>query len=94
LDDGTGTVTVILDDGITEEIYGGGVEAAKEHAREEMDQEVVAEAIAETIVGREFVVRGSLSVDEYGANLNARSFVESEDDPAGRASELLREVRA
>ena len=93
LDDGTGTVTAILDEEITAQIYGGGVEAAKEHAREEMDQEAVADAIAETVVGREFVVRGSLSVDEYGANLNARSFVESEDDPVSRASELLAEVR-
>ncbi|WP_459194171.1 Single-stranded DNA binding protein [Halosimplex sp. J119] len=93
LDDGTGTVTAILDDGLTEEIYGGGVEDAKEHAREEMDQEAVADAIREQIVGREFRVRGSLSVDEYGANLNARSFDETEDDPAGRASDLLAEVR-
>jgi len=93
LDDGTGTVTAILDDEITEAIYGGGVEAAKEHAREEMDQEVVADAIAADIVGGEFVVRGSLSIDEYGANLNARSFVASEDDPASRANELLAEVR-
>ena len=93
LDDGTGTVTAILDDEITAEIYGGGVEAAKEHARDEMDQEAVADAIRETLVGREFVVRGSLSVDEYGANLNARSFVGTSDDPAARASDLLAEVR-
>ncbi|MFC7141744.1 Single-stranded DNA binding protein [Halosimplex aquaticum] len=93
LDDGTGTVTAILDDGLTEEIYGGGIEDAKEHAREEMDQEAVADAIREEIVGREFRVRGSLSVDEYGANLNARTFDETEDDPAARASDLLAEVR-
>ncbi|WP_415382151.1 Single-stranded DNA binding protein [Halosimplex sp. TS25] len=93
LDDGTGTVTAILDDGLTEEIYGGGLEDAKEHAREEMDQEAVADAIREEIVGREFRVRGSLSVDEYGANLNARTFEETEDDPAARASDLLAEVR-
>ncbi|MEF8853240.1 MAG: Single-stranded DNA binding protein [Haloarculaceae archaeon] len=92
LDDGTGTVTAILDDEVTAEVYGGGIEAAKEHAREEMDQEVVADAIREEVVGREFVVRGSLSVDEYGANLNARSFVASDDDPASRAEDLLAEV--
>jgi replication factor A1 len=93
LDDGTGTVTAILDDELTEAIYGGDVEDAKEHAREEMDQEAVADAIRETLVGREFRVRGSLSVDEYGANLNARSFDETDDDPASRASDLLTEVR-
>jgi replication factor A1 len=93
LDDGTGTVTAILDDEITERVYGGDVEDAKEHARDEMDQEAVADAIREEIVGREFVVRGSLSVDEYGANLNARSFVANEEDPATLASDLLAEVR-
>jgi len=93
LDDGTGTVTAILDDEITREIYGGDVEDAKEHARDEMDQEAVADAIREEIVGREFVVRGSLSVDEYGANLNARSFVANDEDPASLASGLLAEVR-
>jgi len=94
LDDGTGTVTLILDDDLTEEVYGGGIEAAKEHARDEMDQEAVADAIREKLVGREFRARGSLSVDEYGANLNARTFAEVTDDPADRARDLLSEVRA
>jgi replication factor A1 len=93
LDDGTGTVTAVLGEGLTAEIYGGGVEAAKEHAREEMDQEVVADTIRETIVGREFLIRGSLSVDEYGATLNARAFAATDDDPASRARDLLAEVR-
>jgi replication factor A1 len=93
LDDGTGTVTAILDDELTERVYGGDVEDAKAHAREEMDQEAVADAISERLVGREFRVRGSLSVDEYGANLNARTFDETDDDPADRASDLLAEVR-
>ncbi|MFB6086983.1 MAG: Single-stranded DNA binding protein [Haloarculaceae archaeon] len=93
LDDGTGTVTAILDDELTEDVYGGDVEDAKAHAREEMDQEVVADAISEAIVGREFRVRGSLSVDEYGASLNARSFDATDDDPTDRARALLAEVR-
>ncbi|MFB6152367.1 MAG: Single-stranded DNA binding protein, partial [Haloarculaceae archaeon] len=92
LDDGTGTVTAILDDELTEQVYGGGVKAAKEHARDEMDQEAVADAIRDEIVGREFRVRGSLSVDEYGANLTARSFAATDDDPVDRASDLLAEV--
>ncbi len=94
LDDGTGTVTAILDEDITEDIYGGDIEAAKEHAREEMDKEVVADIIADRIVGREFQIRGSLSVDEYGANLEAAEFTESEDDPVSRAEALLQEVTA
>ena len=92
LDDGTGTVTAILDDGITADIYGGDVADAQEHARDAMDMTVVAEAIAETIVGREYRVRGTLSIDEYGANLNASTFAEAADNPADRASTLLAEV--
>ncbi|QSG05601.1 Single-stranded DNA binding protein [Halapricum desulfuricans] len=92
LDDGTGTVTAILDDELTAEIYGGDVEDAREHARDAMDKEVVADTIREAIVGRSFRVRGTLSIDEYGANLNATAFSEVADDPAGRAAALLAEV--
>ena len=92
LDDGTGTVTAILDESLTERVYGGGVEDAKEHARDAMDREVVADAIREEVVGREFRVRGTLSVDEYGANLDASTFERTGEDPAERARELLAEV--
>jgi len=92
LDDGTATVTVVLDDELTEEIYGGDLDDAREHARDAMDKSVVADRIADHVVGREYVVRGSLSVDEYGANLNASEFNESTTDPAERATALLSEV--
>ncbi|MGQ3410717.1 Single-stranded DNA binding protein [Natrinema sp. LN54] len=94
LDDGTGTVTVVLDDELTERVYGGTLEDALEQAREAMDQEVVADRIRERIVGREYRVRGHLSVDEYGANLDAEIFEESDDDPAARATAFLEEVDA
>jgi replication factor A1 len=89
LDDGTGTVTVILDEELTESVYGGGLDDAREHARDAMDREVVADAIRETVVGREFSVRGTLTVDEYGANLEATAFDQMDDDPEARASRLL-----
>ncbi len=94
LDDGTGTVTVVLDDELTAQVYGGTLEDALEEARDAMDQEAVADTIRERIVGREYRVRGHLSVDEYGANLDATSFEESEDDPADRAAAFLEEVGA
>jgi len=92
LDDGTGTVTVVLDEELTARLYGGDIEEAKDHARDAMDREVVADAIREAIVGREVRVRGSLSVDDYGATLDASAFGETDDDPADRARELLGEV--
>ncbi|WP_284011987.1 Single-stranded DNA binding protein [Halobaculum litoreum] len=94
LDDGTATVTAILDRDLTEEIYGGTLEDALEAARDAMSREVVADDIAEKLVGREYRVRGHLSVDEYGANLDASEFAASGDDPAARATALLEEVGA
>lgn len=92
LDDGTGTVTAVLDDELTAQVYGGDLEDAREQAREAMDQEVVADTIRDRIVGREYRIRGHLSVDEYGANLDAVSFAESDDDPIDRARAFLTEV--
>ncbi|AHG02291.1 replication protein A (plasmid) [Halostagnicola larsenii XH-48] len=94
LDDGTGTVTVVLDDELTEQVYDGTLEDALEQAREAMDQEVVADTIREKIVGREYSIRGHLSVDDYGANLDAETFEENDLDPTVRATRFLEEVRA
>jgi len=92
VDDGTGTLTAVLDEDLTAEVYGGGLEDAREHARDAMDRDVVTDAIREAIVGREFRVRGSLSVDDFGATLNAAEFAACEDEPADRARDLLAEV--
>ncbi|MFB6221788.1 MAG: Single-stranded DNA binding protein [Halolamina sp.] len=92
LDDGTGTCTAILGRDLTEEIYGGDLDDAREAAREAMDREVVADAIAGELEGGEYRARGSLSVDEYGANLNADAFEPTDADPAERADELLADL--
>ena len=92
LDDGTGTVTVILGTDLTEAIYGGDVEDAKAAARDAMDKEVVAEEIADGLVGLEYRVRGNLSVDEFGANLDADEFAATTDGAADRARALLAEL--
>ncbi len=93
VDDGTASVTAIIGTDLTEAIYGGDITAAKEAAREAMDKEVVADAIREELVGDAYRVRGSLSVDEYGANLNVEEFEAASDEPAERAISVLAEVR-
>ncbi|MFB6096061.1 MAG: Single-stranded DNA binding protein [Haloferacaceae archaeon] len=93
LDDGTGALTAVLDRDLTEDVYGGTLADAKEAARDAMDKEVVAERIAAAVVGRAYRVRGALSVDDYGANLNATAFEPVEESPADEASRLLSEVR-
>ncbi|MEA1932404.1 MAG: Single-stranded DNA binding protein [Euryarchaeota archaeon] len=93
LDDGTDTVTAIIGSELTAEIYGGDVADAKEAARDAMDKEVVAETIRERLVGNAYRVRGSLSVDEYGPNLNVEAFDAADEDPAALATAALAEVR-
>jgi replication factor A1 len=93
LDDGTATVTAVLDADLTAEVYGGDIDEAREAATEAMDRGVVAETIRERIVGREYRVRGDLSVDDYGANLDVNEFERSDDDPAERALDLLEDAR-
>jgi replication factor A1 len=92
LDDGTGTVTAVLDEALTADVYGGDLDDAREAARDAMDREVVADAIREHIVGRSYRARGHLSVDDFGANLEANSFDPVDDDPADAAAALLAEV--
>ena len=93
LDDGTDTVTVVLDDELTADVYGGGLEDALAAATEAMDKAVVAESIAADLVGRAYTIRGSLSVDEYGATLDATVFEPVTEDPAAAARAALAEVR-
>ncbi|WP_435127585.1 Single-stranded DNA binding protein [Halobaculum sp. D14] len=93
LDDGTATVTAVLDRDITEDVYGGTLEDALDAAREAMSRDVVADDIREALVGREFRVRGHLSIDDYGANLDAAEFDPTDEDPATRAADVLAEVR-
>ena len=93
IDDGTGTVTAMLDRDLTESVYGAPMAEAMTAARDAMDKEVVADEIRQRIVGREYRVRGNLSVDDYGANLEATAFERTSDDPAALATGLLTEVQ-
>jgi replication factor A1 len=92
VDDGTDTVTAILGTELTKEIYGGTLADALNAARDAMDREVVADEIAADLEGREFRVRGHLSVDDYGANLDASEFAVADEPPAERARALLAAV--
>ena len=74
LDDGTATVTLILDTELTASIYGGSVDDAVATAREAMDQSVVTSQLRDRLLGREWEVRGQLRVDEYGGTLDATHF--------------------
>jgi replication factor A1 len=94
VDDGTGAVTAILDRSLTSTLYGGSMEEAKSAARDAMDKAVVADTIRERVVGREYCLRGNISVDEYGASAEAKEFSPTEGTADERAAQLIEEVRA
>ncbi|MFB6281330.1 MAG: Single-stranded DNA binding protein [Haloferacaceae archaeon] len=89
VDDGTDTVTAVLGTDLAAEVYGGDIDDAREAARAAMDRGVVADEIRERVVGREYRIRGNLSVDDFGANLDATAFERTDDDPADRARAVL-----
>ena len=91
LDDGTGAVTLVVGRELTEELYGGTLEDAREQARDAMDKSVVTESIADNAVGRRWRVRGNVSVGDYGANMNVSEMEEEQEDPAEAAREVLDE---
>lgn len=91
LDDGTGTVLLVLGAEITASIYGAGIKEAHTEARGRMGDHV-SDAIANAIVGRAHRVRGRLSVEDGEARLTAERFEPLETPPrrwAGRALEGL-----
>lgn len=92
LDDGTGTATAMLDRDDTESIYGGTLDEAIDAARQAMDQSVVTATLHERLVGRDVIVRGTVSVDEYGATVDVQSFADDDSDPQAIARRLLDEV--
>ena len=94
LDDGTDTVTVVLDDELTAVVYGGGLDDALAAAKDAMDKSVVADEIADSLVGHAYRVRGNLSVDDYGANLAADEFAAATDAPADTARATLASLAA
>jgi replication factor A1 len=91
LDDGTGAVTLVVGRELTEGLYGGELEDAREEARDAMDKTAVTESIADNTVGRRWRVRGNVSVGDYGANMNVSEMEEADDDPADAAREVLDE---
>ncbi|MFP4188263.1 MAG: Single-stranded DNA binding protein [Halobacteriales archaeon] len=91
LDDGTGAVTLVVGRELTEDLYDGTLEDAREEARDAMDKTAVTERIADNTVGRCWRVRGNVSVGDYGANMNVSEMEEANDDPADEAREVLDE---
>ncbi len=93
LDDGRGTLTLVLGTAITASIYGAGVEEARKEATGRMDAPV-ADRIERAIVGRSFQVCGRLCLDEDAARLTADRFTPVARRPERRSQRMLEELHA
>lgn len=93
LDDGRGTVTLVLGTDITASIYGAGVEEARKETKGRMDAPV-SDRIEQAIVGRSFQVCGRLCLDEDDARLTADRFTPVGTRAKHRGRRLLEGLQA
>jgi replication factor A1 len=91
IDDGTGSLTLVLDAKLTEQLWGHTIEEAKKMAADAMTPEVVEENIREQILGRTIASRGNMSNSEYGASLVAESAWFPKNNLEDEAIKLLTE---
>lgn len=80
IDDGTGALTAVLNQSLSEQLLGLTIDRAMERAREAMNLEVVRDQMADALLGRPLQLRGNAKADEYGLMLIAReaSFVSTD----------------
>lgn len=89
IDDGTGSLTLVLDSGLTQRICGFTIEEALNIAKAAMSQNAVEEEIKKKLLGKMLTVRGNMSRSEFGVNLVAGDVSETPDTARDRARELL-----
>jgi len=93
IDDGTGSMTLVLDALLTQKICGYTIEEAKEIAKTAMSQKAVEEEIKNKLVGKMLSARGNMSKGEFGITLVAGDVWEQSEPIQKRAAELLGRIR-
>ncbi|TGC09653.1 Single-stranded DNA binding protein [Methanolobus halotolerans] len=73
LDDGTGSVHVMLNSGLSEAIYGKSMYEAEKMVLDSISRDVVFEDMRHKLTGKYIAVRGNSSRNEFGATLVAKS---------------------
>ncbi len=93
LDDGTGSVVVGADRGLTEKLWNVTLDEARRRLQDRPDPSVLEEALLEAVVGRRLLVRGSVSRDDFGLNLAPETIEPVEIDLDTAAGELAARLR-
>ncbi|MCK5414509.1 MAG: hypothetical protein KAJ35_03915 [Thermoplasmata archaeon] len=89
VDDGTGSLSVIMNREITEELLGKSLEECKTLAQETFDPEVVRDLLVDRLVARPVKVTGNVVSDDFGLMMIVRDVSDVKVDVKGEAEELL-----
>jgi replication factor A1 len=92
VDDGTGSLSVIINRELTEELLGKTLEECKALAQEAFDSEVVRDMLVDRLVAKPVKVTGNVVSDDFGLMMIVRSVSDVKVDVRGDAEELLGEM--
>ncbi|UCC92288.1 MAG: hypothetical protein JSW25_06340 [Thermoplasmata archaeon] len=89
VDDGSGSLSVIINREMTEELLGKTLEECKALAQEAFDSEVVRDLLVDRLVAKPVKVTGNVVSDDFGLMMIVRSVSDVEVDVKGEAEDLL-----
>ena len=89
IDDGTGSMSLVLNAELTQAICGITIEQAKEISKAAMTTAAVEEEVKKKLMGKLLKARGNMSKGEFGVSLVASKVWEPGDTNKEKAKELL-----
>ena len=89
VDDGTGSLSVIINRELTEQLLGKSLDECKALAQEAFDSEVVRDLLVDRLVARPVKVTGNVVSDDFGLMMIVRDVSDVHVDVKGEAEVLL-----
>lgn len=89
VDDGTGSLSVIVNRELTERLLGKSLDECKALAQEAFDSEVVRDLLVDRLVARPVKVTGNVVSDDFGLMMIVRDVSDVHVDVKGEAEVLL-----
>jgi replication factor A1 len=92
VDDGTGSLSVIIGREITEDLLGKTLEECKALAQEAFDSEVIRDLLVDRLVARPVRVSGNVVSDDFGLMMIVRDVSDIHVDVKEEAAKILQEL--
>jgi replication factor A1 len=89
VDDGTGSLSVIINRELTEELLGKSLEDCKSLAQETFDPDAVRDLLVDRLVAKPVKVTGNVVSDDFGLMMIVRDVSDAQVDVKGEAKDLL-----